>query len=158
MSLLPRTAAVLWAVVASAAVLSGCGATAAHSSPGTSSSSTVVTPTATAAPAPSPPAPKAATTEPGLADQCRVLSNVVAAVAAASGVYPDAARELAALRRVEPSAPPEIRPDLTVIADFLDRAVAAAAAHQSPEVAETPALQAALRHQAEWTAQHCLSS
>ena len=99
--------------------------------------------------------PAAPAPSTGRAAQCLALSKVVLGVAAVANNDPSAGQDLAALRGLEKSGPPEIRPDIVIITDFLSRAVTAVRDHQVPDLKETPSLRAALQHDAEWTLKNC---
>ena len=62
---------------------------------------------------------------------------------------------IAKLRHLADTAPAEIQPDLTVIADFDQNVLDQIQAGRAPEIKETPELTAALSHEATWAAAHC---
>jgi hypothetical protein len=144
-------------------VLAGC-STSHHDTTGTVLASTTApavssteessNPASIAATAPgsSTPGPAAA------ASLCRVISlNIgLLTTAATSRNDPELQQTVSQLRQLSDVAPAEIKADLRVIADFDQKVLATVRAGGSPDaVEETPELNAALNHEAQWTAAHC---
>ena len=93
-----------------------------------------------------------------IAQTCRAISLNLTVVtrAATAPSNPSVDHVIAQLQHLRDNAPPEIKHDLQVIADFDQKTVAALRSGQSPDsIQETPKLTAALAHQARWSAQHC---
>ena len=90
-------------------------------------------------------------------DICRAISESlsVLATAASSPDNPTLQEGVDRIRQLAGQAPPDIKGDLTVIADFDQSVVDRVRTGKAPEINETPELTAAMSHEATWTATHC---
>jgi hypothetical protein len=89
--------------------------------------------------------------------QCKAISDSLALLTGITGPggAPDLGKAVSRMRQLQATAPPEIRGDIKVIADFDEAIMDAVRSGTRPNLAETPALSAAMRHEATWTARHC---
>jgi hypothetical protein len=145
-NLVGQACARLAAVCVLVAVTGACGS--ARNSPPAPAAAQVSTSSVRSAPA-------AAT---GSAQLCNAISLNMSVLTKAAGSPddPSLAEGIALIRRLRDTAPPEIKDDLQVIADFDEKLLATARSGGSPDgVAETPQLTQALSREARWTAAHC---
>lgn len=94
----------------------------------------------------------------GSRSACQVLGAnlLLLEQAATSGGDPGLADSIARMRRLETSAPADVRPAITVIADFDQRVLDTVSAGGSPAgIGETPELSAAARTVATWLSNNC---
>jgi ABC-type glycerol-3-phosphate transport system substrate-binding protein len=138
-------------VFAALLVAAGCGSADGSNAVGTPSARASVS-----AAAPSSSAPIAAGGSDAAA--CKTISDSLRLLvsAASRGQDNPGLKEMSGLiKTLRETAPSAIRGDLQVIADFDQKIVDAVLSGRQPEIAETPQLTAAMKHQAEWTATHC---
>jgi hypothetical protein len=150
----------LASVLAALVVASGCGSASGSQSSGA--------PSARASASMSPAVPSAASavrspTAPARvggsdAAACRTISDslrILVSAASQGRNNPGLKEMLGLIKTLRGTAPSAIRGDLQVIADFDQKVVDAVLSGKQPDIAETPQLTAAMRHEAAWTAMHC---
>ena len=89
---------------------------------------------------------------------CKTISDSLRLLASAASQgrnNPGLDEMLGLIKTLRDTAPSAIRGDLQVIADFDQKVVDAVLSGRHPDIAETPQLTAAMRHEAAWTATHC---
>jgi hypothetical protein len=141
----------LAAVFAALLITSGCGGASGSTAVGAPSPRASASVAAPASAAPAPAGGSDAAACQTISDSLRLLVS-----AASHGRdNPGLKQMLGLIKTLRETAPSAIRGDLLVIADFDQKVVDAVLSGRQPDIAETPQLTAAMRHEAAWTATHC---